>query len=479
MFAKPIRLGLARGLLLIGLGMPWGQAALAAPKIQTWQTAAGAKVLFVAAEALPMVDVRVVFDAGSARDGTQPGLASLTSAMLTEGAAGLDADAIAERVEAVGAELGAGTDRDTSFARMRSLTEPEAFETAVDTLTKILSEPTFDPAELERVRQNRLTALRLAEQDPGDVGQKALYRAIFGDHPYASDPSGTAESIAALRAEDLRAFHRRYYGAGNATIAIVGALDRTQAEALAARLSAELPSAGPPAPLPPVPALARAQVEQIAFPSSQTHLYLGQPGMRRGDPDYFALYLGNHILGGSGLVSLLMEEVREKRGLSYSVYSYFLPLAQPGPLLMGLQTQNAQAEAAQRVLLETLTRFIEEGPTAEQLEAAVKNITGGFPLRIAGNSKIVSYLAVIGFYDLPLDYLEVFPDRIRALTAEEIRDAFKRRVDPSRLARVAVGGVTESNASLTEPMKADALSEPERAGAVAEPVGTGAAGGQG
>ena len=441
MFARSARLSRFRRLLavLIGFAALWGQVAQAVPEIQTWQTPDGAKVLFVAAQELPMVDVRVVFDAGSARDGSKSGLASLTSAMLTEGAGGLDADTIAERVEALGAELGTGTDRDTSFARLRSLSDPDALEVALDTLIKILSAPSFDTAEFERVQQNRLTGLRLAEQDPGEVGQKALYRAIFRDHPYALDPSGTPETVAALTPDELRAFHARFYGAANATIAIVGALNRSQAETLAARLSAELPLVGPPPPLPPVPSLDQGMVKQIVFPSSQTHLYLGQPGMRRGDPDYFALYLGNHILGGSGLVSLLMEEVREKRGLSYSVYSYFLPLERKGPLVMGLQTQNAQAQAAQDVLLDTLSRFIEEGPTDEELEAAVKNITGGFPLRIAGNSKIVSYLAVIGFYDLPLDYLETFPDRIRALTADQVRDAFQRRVHPSRLARVAVG----------------------------------------
>lgn len=446
MFARFVRARLSHGLLLalIGFGTLGGPAVHAAPKIQAWQTSEGAKALFVAADELPMVDLKVVFGAGSARDGAQPGLASITSAMLTEGTADLSADAIAERVEAVGAELSTGADRDTSFARLRSLTDPEALEVAVDTLIRILSGPSFDASELERVRQNRLTALRLAEQDPGDVGRKALYRAIFGDHPYASDPSGTPEAVAALSADDLRAFHDRFYGAANATIAIVGALDRAEAERLAARISAELPSAGAPPPIPPVGPLKRAQVEEIEFPSSQTHLYLGQPGMRRGDPDYFALYLGNHILGGSGLVSLLMEEVREKRGLSYSVYSYFLPLASEGPLVMGLQTQNAQADEAQAVLLDTLSRFIEQGPTEEQLEAAVKNITGGFPLRIAGNSKIVGYLAVIGFYDLPLDYLEVFTDRIRAVTADQIRDAFQRRVDPTRLALVSVGAAEEA-----------------------------------
>jgi zinc protease len=432
----------------------WSQSVHAVPKIQTWQAPSGAEVLFVPTRELPMVDVRIAFDAGSARDGGKPGLASLTAAMLTQGAGGLDADTVAERVEGVGAELSTGASRDNNFVQVRSLSDAEALEVAVDTLTKVLAEPTFDPSEFERVRENRLTGLRLAEQDPGDVGQKALYRAIFGEHPYASDPSGTAESVAALSVEDLRRFHRRFYGASNATVAIVGDLERAQAEALAARVTADLPSAGPAPPLPPVTALDQASIAEIAFPSSQTHVYAGQPGMRRGDPDYFPLYVGNHILGGSGLVSLLMEEVREKRGLSYSVYSYFAPLARKGPFLMGLQTKTAQAEQAKTVLLDTLARFIDHGPTDAELDAAVRNITGGFPLRIAGNGKIVSYLSVIGFYDLPLDYLDQFQDRIRSVTAEQIRDAFRRRVDPQKLALVMVGTTPESAEAAAAPSAA-------------------------
>jgi zinc protease len=143
-----------------------------------------------------------------------------------------------------------------------------------------------------------------------------------------------------------------------------------------------------------------------------------------------------------------MEEIREKRGLSYSTYSYFLPLAQPGPFLMGLQTKNDQADQAREVMLDTLRRFIEAGPSEAELTAAKKNITGGFPLRIASNSDIVGYLAVIGFYDLPLDYLDRFTDRIESVTAEQIKDAFSRRVHPDELAIVVVGGGTEQTAGL-------------------------------
>ncbi|MBK1731444.1 M16 family metallopeptidase [Thiococcus pfennigii] len=425
-------------LLALLLWLPLS-AARATPAIETWETPNGARVLFVAAPALPMVDVRVVFAAGASRDGARPGLASLTAAMLTQGAGDWDADAIAERLDDVGASLSTGVDRDMASVAGRSLTSEPAYGRLVETMTEVLAEPTFAEADLARLRENRLIGLRRDEQDPGTVGEKAIYRQIYGDHPYAADPSGTPAAVAALTREDLVAFHRRWYTADNAVVAIVGALERDQAEALATRLAAGLPRGEAAPALPPVADPAGAAVQAIPFPSSQTHVYVGQPGMRRGDPDYFPLYVGNHILGGSGLVSLLAEEVREKRGLSYSVYSYFLPLAERGPFLMGLQTKAEQATEAQAVLRETLGRFIAEGPSDEELTAAVKNITGGFPLRIASNGSIVQYLAVIGFYDLPLDHLERFNDRISAVTAEQIRDAFGRRIDPERLAVVTVG----------------------------------------
>ena len=415
-------------------------SALATPQIQTWKTSNGARVLFVAATELPMVDVRVVLDAGSARDGDNPGLASMTAAMLTQGARDWDADTIALRMENVGAELSSSADRDLFEVGIRSLTQPKALDTALETLAGILSSPTFESDDLERLRQNTLIALRQEQESPRTVAQKALYRAVFGDHPYASDPSGTEESVRALTRENLAAFHRRYFTGANALVAIVGDLDRGAAETLAERVVATLPGGERPAPLPEVTELAAGAMERIDFPSTQTTVLAGQPGMRRGDPDYFALYLGNHILGGSGLVSLLMEEVREKRGLSYSTYSYFLPLAQPGPFLMGLQTRNDQADQAREVMIETLRRFVSEGPSEKELTAAKKNLTGGFPLRIASNSNIIGYLGVIGFYGLPLDYLDRFIERIEAVDAAQIRDAFARRVHPDRLAIVTVGG---------------------------------------
>lgn len=426
--------------LMLVLLWPWSSLQ-AAPAIQDWETSNGARVLFVEAPDLPMVDVRVVFDAGSARDGDQLGLASITARLLTDGAGDWDADTLAERLEAVGASVSASVDRDMASVAGRSLTDPSAYQIWKETMAAVLSQPTFAEADLARLRENRLVGLRRDQQRPGTIAQRALYRQIFGDHPYAEDSVGTIESVAALTREDLVAFHERYYVAANAVVAIVGALDREQADALAERLTSGLPSGTRPPPLPPVPALQEGRFEALDFPSSQTHVMIGQPGMRRGDPDYYPLHVGNHILGGGGLVSLLAEEIREKRGLAYSIYSAFVPLAELGPFVMGLQTRADQADQARKLVLDTVERFLVEGPSEQELEAAIKNITGGFPLRTASNRQIVEYLAVIGFYRLPLDHLDRFAERVASVTGAQIQDAFARRIDPDRLAIIKVGPV--------------------------------------
>ncbi len=416
---------------------------VAGPKIQSWHSANGARVLFVESPELPMLDIRLVFDAGSARDGDKPGVTSFTNGLLAQGAGPWDAQQIAERLEQVGAQVDTGSLRDMAWVSARTLTQSDALQLTLETLAKILAEPRFETQDIERQRQSILASLLQDEQSHGSVGKKRLYQLVFGEHPYAGDPEGTRESVESITREDIQATHRRLYVAKNAILAIVGAVDAKQAHAIAEQLTSALPAGEPVPELPPVSPLAQAVVERIPFPSTQSHLYLGQPGMRRGDPDYFSLYVGNHILGGSGLVSLLSEEVREKRGLSYSVYSYFLPMRQPGIFQLALQTKNEQAGEALQVLQQTLQRFIEEGPTEDELKAAKQNITGGFPLRISSNSKIIEYLAVIGFYALPLDYLDRFSERVEEVTREQIRDAFKRRIDPQRLVTIQVGRIDQ------------------------------------
>ncbi len=422
-------------LLLLPLG-----GAVASPEIQHWKTGNGARVYFVAAPQLPMLDIRVVFDAGSARDGKLPGLALMTNALLDAGAGDLDEEAIAERLEGLGAQLSSTALRDMAMVSLRSLSDARYLDPAVAILARIIGEPRFPEEVFQRERKRLLVSLRAEQQSPGDIASKAFYRAIYGEHPYASPVNGTEESLQALRRSDLQRFHQRYYVAANAVVALVGDLTREEAEKLAEQLVAPL-STGTAAPsLPAVKPLAGAVERSLPHPSTQTHILLGQPGMTRTDPDYMALYVGNHILGGSGFGSRIMTEIREKRGLAYSAYSFFLPMRRKGPFQMGLQTRNETAAEAERLLREILVRFIEEGPTEKELIAAKKNITGSFPLRIDSNRDILEYIAMIGFYGLPLDYLETFNQRVEAVTGEAIRDAFRRRIDPRRLAAIRVGG---------------------------------------
>lgn len=220
---------------------------------------------------------------------------------------------------------------------------------------------------------------------------------------------------------------------------MIGAVSRTEAEAIAERLSRGLPRGETPAPLPPVALDRPGTVQRIAHPASQSHILIGMPGIARGDPDFFPLFVGNYILGGGGFVSRLTSEVREKRGLAYSVYSGFAPAAQPGTFQIGLQTQKAQTDTALAVVRATLERFLAEGPTEAELRAARDNLVGGFALRIDSNRKILDNLATIGFYRLPLDYLDTWTANVERVTVSDVRAAFARHVRPESLNTVVVG----------------------------------------
>jgi len=414
--------------------------AFAVPPIQHWTTANGARVYFVPAPELPIVNVQIVFDAGSARDDGRFGLAQLTNDLLESGTADLSADAVADRLDSVGAELGSGALRDMAWLSLRSLVEPRYLDPAVATVARLLREPAFAPEALERERQRMLAAIQERAQSPAAIASKAFYEALYGKHPYASPPEGVEDSVKALEREKVQAFHRRYYVGANAVVAIVGALDRTAAERLATALVGGLPTGEPASPLPPAPSLGEAKVIRIPFPSSQSHVFIGQVGISRTDPAYFSLYLGNHVLGGNGLVSTLAEEVREKQGFAYSVYSAFSPMRQAGPFMVNLQTRTDQTEAAVKLVQTILQGFVAQGPVVAELQMARQNITGGFALRIDSNADLVQTLASIGFYQLPLDYLQTYTARIDALTLEQVRQAFQQHIQPDKLLTVIVGG---------------------------------------
>ena len=425
--------------VVMSVGVLSWHVADATPRIEAWESDNGARVLYVEARELPILDIRVIFDAGSARDGDLPGLASLANGLLLDGAGDWSADEIADRLERVGSEIGNGALRDMAWVSLRTLTEERSLETSVDTLAAILADPVFDARGVERDRQAMLVNLKLEAQNPGKIASRRFYETLYGDHPYGIRTEGTESSLAKITREEVLEHHRRFYVARNAVIVMVGNVDRSAAERISNRLTAGMAGGAPAPDLPTVPPRAARELIDEQFPSAQSHIMMGQPGVRRGDPDYFPLVVGNHLLGGNGLVSILSEEVREKRGLSYSVYSYFSPMRQQGPFVVGAQTQNARKEEALAVLRETLRKFVTEGPDGAALDAAKKNITGGFPLEIASNKKIAAYLGMIGFYGLPLDYLDTYVQRVNAVSVDDVRQAFQRRIDPESFLTVVVG----------------------------------------
>ncbi len=412
----------------------------AAPKIEQWNTSHGVKTLFFAAPELAMLDVAITFDAGSGRDGELAGLSQLTHSLLNSGTGALNADAIAESFEDVGAQYGASVNLDRSSVALRSLTDSELLDPAMETFIEILTRPSFPEKDFQRLKNQALIAIKDSAQRPGDMANRAFYKAIYVDHPYANPTLGYKQTIEAITLDDVKAFHKQYLVANNAMIAIVGGIDVAHAKKIAERISTVMILGEKPDPLPsPKPSDDMEDI-YIPYPSQQAHVYMGQLGIQRGNPDYFSLYTGNHILGGGGFTSRLVKEVRVERGLSYSVYSYFFPLHLPGPFTLGLQTRSDQAQQAAEVSLQTIERFVSEGATAEELSSAKNNIIGGFPLRIDSNRDILGYLSLIGFYDLPLNYLATFTDKISAVTEDDIRNAFSKHLQPNNLVKIIVGG---------------------------------------
>ncbi len=412
-------------------------------KIEHWQTSQGSRVYFVHADGLPMADIQVLFNAGSANDGAKFGLAELTAGLLDTGAGTWNADEIAQRFENIGAQFGVSSSMEMATLSLRTLTDPSLFNKAIDTVQVILTQPLFKEADFKREKTRTLAGLKQQEESPAAQASIAFYKALYGDHPYGHPGSGTLKTVSEFKVADVREFYKKYYVAANAIVVIVGDLSTAQAEQTAEKVLSGLPIGKKAEVLPEVSLPTHAEQQHIDFPSSQTHVLVGLPGSYRKDPDYFNLYVGNHILGGSGLVSKLFDEVREKRGLAYTASSSFLPLAKPGPFLISLQTRNDQKDQALQVLNQTLADFINKGPTEAELSAAKKNITGGFALRSDTNKKLANYVGMIGFYDMPLDYLDTFQQNVENVTVASITDAFKRRVKLNLLQTVTVGKVAE------------------------------------
>ncbi len=406
--------------------------------IQTWQTAEGAKVLFVEAHELPMFDMRLTFAAGSSQDQTLPGVAVLTNAMLNEGVKGKDVTAIAQGFEGLGADFSNGAYRDMAVASIRSLSATDKREPALKLFSEVVGKPTFPADSLTRIKNQLLASFEYKKQNPGSLAGEELFKRLYGNHPYGHPSEGTAETIKPITQAQLKAFHAKAYAAGNAVIALVGDLSRDEAQAIAAQVSSSLPK-GPALAKLPTPAEPKAGETHIEFPSKQTHLMLAQLGIKRNDPDYAALSLGNSILGGGGFGSRLMTEVREKRGLTYGVSSGFTPMQTQGPFMIGLQTRAELSENTLKLVQDIVRDFLANGPTQKELDDAKRELAGSFPLTAASNSSIVAQLGAIGFYDLPLTFLEDFMTQSQDVTVEQVKEVMNKHLSADKMVIVTAG----------------------------------------
>lgn len=438
------QLGLAF-LVLTLFWLPQTPAQAAIP-IQHWVQPSGARLYLVESPAIAMVDVQIDFDAGSRRDpAVKAGLASIMSAMLDKGVlARPDAPALGENELSdawadLGAQFSAGAGPDTLGFSLRSLTEPDLLAKAVTLAARELAEPAFPDAVWQREQQRLLAALKESDTRPGSVVSRAFTQAVYGTHPYGFQL--TQASLAAISPADMRAAHAAGVVACRARISFVGAVTRAQADAIATQLLARLPkqpcASLPAAPtLPEVAALAAPLEQRIPFDAAQAQVLVGQPGFARNDPDYFALTVGNYILGGGGFVSRLTAEVREKRGLTYGVSSSFSPRRQAGSFTISLQTRPDQADQALALVRSVVADFVRTGPTATELQAAKDNLIGGFALRLDSNRKLLDNVAGIAWNDLPLDYLDTWTQEIDKVTVAQIAAAFGRKLQPEKMVTI-------------------------------------------
>jgi zinc protease len=452
--------------------------------IEQWTLPNGAQIFWVSSPSIPIVDVQIDFDGGGRRDPVgKIGLASATADMTDKGVqaisaaedrgqakaqSALDENQLSDAWADLGAAFGGSAGADRMSFTLRSLSDADLLARAADLAARQLGEPSFPPEVWARDRQRTVAALAEANGRPATVAGRAFSQAVFGTHPYGAQM--TAQTLDAISVADMQAFHAAHVLPCRARISVVGALDRAQTQALVERLLSRLPPAGgvgnagnagnagtavgiavtavttdrSPA-CPPLPAVAEVapltapNVQRLPFESAQAHVLIGQPGFKRDDPDFFALNLGNYTLGGGGFVSRLTQAVREKRGLSYSVYSYFAPGLHAGAFTLGLQTRPDQAAQAIEVAQSVLAEFVANGPTEAELRAAKDNQIGGFALRIDSNRKLLDNVANIAWNKLPLDYLDTWTQAVERLTVADVKAAFARKLQAQNMVTVVVG----------------------------------------
>jgi zinc protease len=404
-----------------------------------WTTKNGVRVVFYQAMEVPMLDISLAFAAGSAYDQSNYGLSALTAQLLNEGSAGMDATQIAEQLADTGAQFDLASSRDMAVFSLRTLTSEAAYKQATTIFTQIINHPNFSNHDVQREKDQLLMAIEQADESPDEVANLSFFQNLYGKHPYAHPINGTKDTVRALTTKQINEFYKQYYVGHNAVLVLVGAINSTEAHQLAEKITQELPEKKSAPPIAKAAHLTQSKQINVSFPSSQTAVRLGQIGIDHQNPNFFPLLIGNYILGGGALVSRLAIEIREKEGLSYGVDSQFVPMPGDGPFVISLSTQYKKANDALKITEHTLSTFVTQGPTQQELERAKQYLAGSFPMSLASNRNIAGILLRMTFYQLPDSYLNTYVDRINAVTTEEVKRAFQQQITPNKLLLITVG----------------------------------------
>ena len=408
--------------------------------VSQYITKNGVKVLFFKSDNIPMIDIKITFDAGADKDKNLHGLSMLTHNLLDEGTSNMDSEDIASVFESTGAIFNTSVNKDKSSVSLRSLTEKKYFDPSIKMFLAILSDSTFPKNEFDIQKNRTISTIIEEESDPSEIAINLFFKEIYNKHPYAYPTNGTKSTLKKIQRRDVVDFYKKNLNINTATISIVSPLKNEDIIKLTEKISKSLNTND----------IVKDNNYNFVknkkekyiykkFNSEQAHIYIGTPSIKRGSNNNFPLYVGNYIFGGSGFSARLMQELRVKRGLTYGVYSYIYPMKDIGPFVIGIETKSEQAQLSVELIQNMLKEFYKNGPTEKELKDAKQAIINGFPLRIDSNADILNYLSVINYYNLPVDYLSTFTRKISNLTKNDIMNAFQEEIDIENLITLVVG----------------------------------------
>ncbi len=415
---------------------------------QRYQLPNGLVWLFSHQSDLPMVTLDLTIKAGGFFDPPKKeGLANLTASLVRYGTKTRTAQQIAEDIDFLGASLTSSAGRDVANLKLTVLKKD--LPASLKIFQDVLLNPIFPASELQSMVQRLKGTLKSQEDDPGIVAARAFRRTLFGDHPFGLPQIGTADSLSRITQIDLVKYHRQLYRPNNAILTIVGDLTQEEAQKIVAEFFGSWQTGElPPTPAPPTPRPTQPTLVKIDKDITQANIILGEIGLSRSDPDFYAFQVMNYILGGGGFASRLMDNIRDNRGLVYNVNSSFEPGLQPGPFDINLETKNPSAGEAVIEVLKELDRIRRELVDESELADAKSYLIGSLPMKMDSNAKRAALLGYIELHGLGLDYPWRYPDILNAITRDDVLQAARKHIDPEKYVLVVVGKQPEITLTL-------------------------------